>query len=106
MTRISFAKSGHVPTLISAFLIFDISFLVWVLFGPMTPFIAEQLHLSATQKGLLTAVPLLGGSFFRPILGLLADRLGGRREGILGLSLTLIPMTLGYHFSSQLWQLF
>ena len=106
MNRISFAKSGHLPTLISAFLYFDISFMVWVLFGPMTPFIAEQLHLSATQKGLITAVPLLGGSFFRPVLGLLADRLGGRRVGLIGLSLTLIPLILGWHFATQLWQLY
>lgn len=106
MNRTSFAKSGHLPTLVSAFLYFDISFMVWVLFGPMTPFIAEQLHLSATQKGLLTAIPLLGGSFFRPILGLCADRLGGRRVGIVGLSLTLIPLTLGWHFATQLWQLY
>jgi NNP family nitrate/nitrite transporter-like MFS transporter len=106
MDKTSFAKSGHLPTLISAFLYFDISFMVWVLFGPMTPFIAEQLHLSATQKGLLAAVPLLGGSFFRPILGLLADRLGGRRVGIVGLSLTLVPLILGWHFASQLWQLY
>ena len=106
MNKTSFAKSGHLPTLVSAFLYFDISFMVWVLFGPLTPFIAEQLHLSATQKGLLTAVPLLGGSFFRPILGLLADRFGGRRVGILGLSLTLVPLVLGWNFASQLWQLY
>jgi MFS transporter, NNP family, nitrate/nitrite transporter len=106
MNRTSFAKSGHLPTLISAFFYFDISFMVWVLFGPMTPFIAEQLHLSATQKGLITALPLLGGSFFRPILGLLADRLGGRRVGIIGLSLTLVPLVLGWQFATQLWQLY
>ena len=106
MDKASFAKSGHLPTLVSAFLYFDISFMVWVLFGPMTPFIAEQLHLSATQKGLLTAVPLLGGSFFRPILGLLADRWGGRRVGLIGLSLTLVPLILGWHFATHLWQLY
>jgi MFS transporter, NNP family, nitrate/nitrite transporter len=106
MTKRSFAKSGHLPTLISSFLYFDISFMVWVLFGPMTPFIAEQLHLSATQKGLLTAVPLQGGSFFRPILGLLADRFGGRRVGLFGLSLTVVPLIIGWRFSSELWQLY
>jgi NNP family nitrate/nitrite transporter-like MFS transporter len=105
MSKSSFARSGHLPTLISAFLYFDISFMVWVLFGPLTPFIAEQSALSATQKGLLTAVPLLGGSFFRPILGLLADRLGGRRAGLIGLCLTLVPLILGWRFASQLWQL-
>lgn len=106
MNKASFVRSGHLPTLVSAFLYFDISFMVWVLVGPMTPFVADQFHLSATQKGLLTAVPLLGGSFFRPILGLLADRLGGRRVGIIGLALTLVPLILGWRFASQLWQLY
>jgi NNP family nitrate/nitrite transporter-like MFS transporter len=106
MDRKSFIASGHLPTLVSAFLYFDVSFMVWILFGPMTPFIAEQIHLSATQKGLLTAIPLLGGSFFRPILALLADRVGGRRAGLIGLSLTLVPLILGWHFSTNLWQFY
>lgn len=106
MNRQSFVASGHLPTLFSAFLYFDISFMVWVLFGPMTPFIAEQMSLSATQKGLLTAVPLLGGSFFRPLLGLLADRIGGRKTGLMGLCLTLLPLVLGWRFAHELWQLY
>ncbi len=106
MDRKSFLKSGHFPTLASAFLYFDVSFMVWVLFGPLTPFVAEQIHLSATQKGLLTAIPLLGGSFFRPILGLLADRVGGRRAGLTGLTLTLIPLVAGWYFATQLWQFY
>jgi NNP family nitrate/nitrite transporter-like MFS transporter len=106
MNKKSFLASGHLPTLISAFLYFDVSFMVWVLFGPLTPFIAEQLHLSATQKGLLTAIPLLGGSFFRPILGLLADRIGGRRAGLTGLLLTLVPLVVGWRLASQLWQFY
>jgi MFS transporter, NNP family, nitrate/nitrite transporter len=104
MDNKSFLKSGHLPTLVSAFLYFDVSFMVWVLFGPLTPFVAEQMHLSATQKGFLTAIPLLGGSFFRPILGILADRVGGRRAGLIGLSLTLVPLIVGWHYATQLWQ--
>jgi NNP family nitrate/nitrite transporter-like MFS transporter len=106
MDRKSFATSGHLPTLVSAFLYFDVSFMVWVLFGPMTPFIADQMHLTATQKGLLSAIPLLGGSFFRPILGLLSDRIGGRRAGLTGLTLTLIPLTLGWHYATGLWHFY
>lgn len=106
MDKKSFLASGHLPTLISAFLYFDVSFMVWVLFGPVTPFIADQMHLSATQKGLLTAIPLLGGSFFRPILGLLADRIGSRRAGLIGLTLTLIPLVLGWHYATELWQFY
>jgi len=106
MDKKSFVSSGHLPTLVSAFLYFDVSFMVWVLFGPMTPFIADQMHLTATQKGLLTAIPLLGGSFFRPILGLLADRIGGRRAGLIGLTLTLVPLILGWHFATALWHFY
>jgi NNP family nitrate/nitrite transporter-like MFS transporter len=106
MNKKSFASSGHLPTLVSAFLYFDVSFMVWVLFGPMTPFIADQMHLTATQKGLLTAIPLLGGSFFRPILGLIADRIGGRLTGLGGLALTLVPLTLGWLYATTLWQFY
>jgi NNP family nitrate/nitrite transporter-like MFS transporter len=106
MTKKSFLSSGHLPTLLSAFLYFDISFMCWVLFGPITPFVADQMHLSATQKGLLTAVPLLGGSFFRPILALLADRIGGRLAGLTGLTVTLIPLVLGWRFATELWQFY
>jgi NNP family nitrate/nitrite transporter-like MFS transporter len=106
MTKKSFLSCGHLPTLLSAFLYFDVSFMVWVLFGPMAPFIGDQMHLSATQKGLLTAIPLLGGSFFRPILGLLADRIGSRRAGLTGMTLTLIPLVLGWHYATTLWHFY
>src|SRR6266478_531609 len=99
MNTKNFLKSGHFPTLIAAFLYFDVSFMVWVLLGPLAPFLGEQLHLTATQKGLLTAIPLLGGSLFRPVLGVLGDRLGGRRTGLLGLLLTLVPLLLGWRFA-------
>src|SRR5882724_9276037 len=59
-----FLQAGHFPTLMAAFLYFDVSFMVWVLLGPLAPFLGEQMHLTATQKGLLTAIPLLGGSLF------------------------------------------
>jgi len=94
-----FFQAGHFPTLIAAFLYFDVSFMVWVLLGPLAPFLGEQLHLTATQKGLLTAIPLLGGSLFRPILGVLGDRLGGRKTGLLGLACTLLPLFLGWRFA-------
>src|SRR6476659_9264824 len=97
-----FRKAGHFPSLIAAFLYFDVSFMAWVLLGPLGPFIAETYKLSATQKGFLVALPLLAGSFFRPILGVLGDVIGPRRAGMLGLALTLVPLLLGWHFASSL----
>ncbi len=106
MTNKQFMRSGHWPTLLAAFLYFDISFMVWVLLGPLAPFITEQMKLSAAQQGLLIAIPLLGGSLFRPVLGVLADHAGGRRAGLLGLSLTLVPLLLGWRFADHLWNLY
>ncbi len=96
MSLRDFRKAGHPPTLLSAFLYFDVSFMVWVILGPLGPFIGEAYKLSATQKGLLTAVPLLGGSFFRPVLGWMTERLGGRKTGLIGLALTSVPLLLGW----------
>src|SRR5688572_20312366 len=95
-----FARAGHLPTLIAALLYFDVSFMIWVLLGPLAPFLREDLGLSATEQGLLTAIPLLGGSLFRPVLGFVADRIGGRRTGLLGLMLTLIPLFLAWRVAS------
>ena len=100
-----FHRAGHTPTLIAAFLYFDVSFMIWVLLGPLGPFIGEELRLTATQKGFLIATPLLGGSLFRPFLGVLADRIGGRRTGLLGLGLTLVPLLAGWRFAGRLDQL-
>ena len=105
MTR-GFLKAGHLPTLIAAFLYFDVSFMVWVVLGPLAPYIAEDLGLSATQKGVLIATPLLAGSFFRPILGTLADTIGGRRTGLIGLCLTMIPLLLGWQAGNSITALF
>src|SRR5256885_12188039 len=99
MKKSKFMESGHFPTLIAAFLYFDVSFMVWVLLGPLAPFLSEMLKLTPYQKGLLTAIPLLGGALFRPALGFLGERIGERRTGLLGLALTLLPLILGWRFA-------
>jgi NNP family nitrate/nitrite transporter-like MFS transporter len=92
--------AGHFPTLLAALLYFDVSFMTWVLLGPLAPFLRDELGLSATEQGLLTAIPLLGGSLFRPVMGMLADRIGGRRTGIIGMVLTLVPLAIGWQWAS------
>jgi NNP family nitrate/nitrite transporter-like MFS transporter len=78
-----FLRAGHTPTLVAALLYFDVSFMAWVLLGPLAPFLRSELGLSATEQGLITAIPLLGGSLFRPLLGYLGerDKPGGGRSG-------------------------
>ncbi len=99
MKKNKFLESGHFPTLIAAFLYFDVSFMVWVLLGPLAPFLSEMLKLTPYQKGLLTAIPLLGGALFRPVLGFFGERFGERRTGLFGLAFTLLPLILGWRFA-------
>ena len=91
-----FLKAGHWPTLLCAFLYFDVSFMVWVLLGALANSIAPQFKLDPALRGYMLAVPLLGGSLLRLVLGLLTDHIGARRTGILGLVLTLVPLLLGW----------
>ena len=77
----SFWNAGHKPTLIAAFLYFDLAFMVWVLLGPLAPEIAKTLHLSAAEKGLMVATPTLAGAILRLIIGLSVDRIGPKLSG-------------------------
>ena len=104
MSLKGFRRAGHAPTLASAFLYFDVSFMVWVILGPLGPFLGESLHLTASQKGLLTAVPLLGGSIFRILLGWMTERIGGRRTGLIGLSFTLLPLLMAWQWAASFSQ--
>src|SRR5262249_17796099 len=104
MSLKEFRRAGHAPSLLSAFLYFDVSFMVWLILGPLGPFLGESLKLTASQKGFLTAVPLLGGSFFRILLGWMTERIGARRTGIIGLSLSLIPLFVGWQWASSFTQ--
>ncbi len=76
--------SGHWPTLLTAFLYFDFSFMAWTLLGPLGVQIGESLQLSAEQKGLMVAVPILSGALLRLALGLAVDRFGAKNTGIAG----------------------
>ena len=78
----AFLKAGHLPTLIACFLYFDLSFMVWVLLGPMAVLVAHDLHLSAGQKGLMVAVPVLAGAILRIVNGVLVGQLHPRLTGL------------------------
>ena len=60
MTILRALRSGHWPSLIGAWLHFEVSFMVWLLVGALGVLIAEEFALTATQKGLLVGVPLYG----------------------------------------------
>ena len=79
MLHRSFLKAGHTPTLFAAFLYFDLSFMVWVLLGPLGVAIAKDFGLDPAQKGFMVAVPVLSGALLRLVAGVMVDRIGPRR---------------------------
>ena len=94
-------SSGHWPTLLTAFLYFDFSFMVWTLLGALGPQIAESLHLTPGQKGMMVAIPILGGAILRLAMGLLVDRIGGKTTGIIAQLLVMASLACGWIFGLQ-----
>jgi NNP family nitrate/nitrite transporter-like MFS transporter len=90
--KTSFLKSGHAPTLIAAFLYFDVAFMVWVLLGPLGPVIAKNLELNSAEKGLMVATPTLAGAILRIVNGLLADRIGAKRAGAINQVIVIVGL--------------
>lgn len=84
MQKSSFWKAGHTPTLFASFFYFDLSFMVWVILGPLAVQIAADIHLSAAQKGMMVATPLLAGALLRIVMGVLVDHLKPKKAGIIG----------------------
>ncbi|MCL5040996.1 MAG: NarK/NasA family nitrate transporter [Gammaproteobacteria bacterium] len=80
----SFWQAGHTPTLFAAFLYFDLSFMVWYVLGPLAVQIATDLGLSAQERGMMVATPILAGAILRLLLGFLADRTSPKAAGIFG----------------------
>ena len=61
----SFWKSGHTPTLLTAFLYFDLSFMTWYLLSPLQKILQAELGLSVDQRALVVATPILAGALMR-----------------------------------------
>ena len=113
-----FRKSGNMPTLFSAFLYFDVSFMIWVLIGALAVSISSSfwpkppgmstedfMRQIAPYKAMMVAAPLLGGSILRLVLGPLSDHIGGRRTGLIGMTLSAVPLLLAWLWVESLPQM-
>jgi NNP family nitrate/nitrite transporter-like MFS transporter len=97
-----FLKSGHLPTLLTAFLYFDVCFSVWVVNGAMAPFISQEFNLTAAQKGFMVSVPVFSGALMRFPLGILAQYIGRKRAAMLEMGVICACLVWGYFFSNSL----
>ncbi len=96
-----FKQAGHWPTLLSAFLYFDVSFMVWVMLGPLSLYITKDLGLPVGEKFTIVAIPILAGAILRIPLGMLADHLGPKRTGQLAQLLVILGLGYVYLFGLQ-----
>jgi NNP family nitrate/nitrite transporter-like MFS transporter len=96
--KTSFWNAGHRPTLIAAFLYFDLAFMVWVLLGPLAPSIAPDLDLNDAQKGFMVALPTLAGAVLRIVMGLLVDKLGPKRTGVIAQVIVIAGLLSAWTF--------
>ena len=92
----SFWKVGHTPTLLSAFLYFDLSFMVWVLLGPLAVQMAADLHLTSAQKGLMVATPVLAGALLRIVMGVLVDQIKPKMAGLIGQIIVILSLLIAW----------
>src|SRR3972149_3854984 len=91
-----FWQAGHRPTLFAAFLYFDLAFMVWVILGPLGVQIAHDLELSAAQKGLMVAAPVLSGAVLRLVMGMLVDHLKPKLAGAIGQVIVIATLRLAW----------
>ena len=94
-------RSGHWPSLLGAWLHFEVSFMVWLLVGALSIAISEEFGLSAFQKGILVGAPLLGGAFLRIVIGPLGDWAGAKSVGLAILGLEAFALILGWQWGTN-----
>ncbi len=105
--RSEFWRVGHWPTLLSAFLYFDVSFMVWVSLGPLALYIGQALEMAVATRFALVAVPILSGAILRIPLGVLADHFGSKRVGIIAQAVVIMAIFLVWYGGvSALWSAF
>ena len=108
MINREFLKAGHLPTLLSAFFYFDMSFMVWVMLGPLAVQISQDLQLNAAQKGFMVALPVLAGALLRVVNGILVDHLRPRRAGLIGQVVVIVGLAVAWSvgvttYAGTLW---
>lgn len=92
----SFWQAGHKPTLFASFLYFDLSFMVWVLLGPLAVQIAADLSLTPAQKGLMVATPVLSGALLRIVMGVLVDQVKPKMAGAIGQIIVIAALSYAW----------
>ncbi|TLS36754.1 MFS transporter [Pseudalkalibacillus caeni] len=83
---------GRSRILILSTIAMMISFMAWSVLSPIAGEIQKIYGLSATERSLLIAVPVILGSVFRIPMGILTDKFGGKKIYTMTMLFLLIPL--------------
>jgi NNP family nitrate/nitrite transporter-like MFS transporter len=94
-------SQGHFPTLLMAFLYFDMSFMVWTMLGPLSTEIAEALarngfFITPNQKATLLSLPILSGAILRIVLGFSVDKIGAKKTALIAQSIVIASLLTAF----------
>ena len=94
-------SQGHFPTLLMAFLYFDMSFMVWTMLGPLSTEIAEALakngfFITPSQKATLLSLPILSGAILRIVLGFSVDKIGAKKTALIAQSIVIASLLTAF----------
>ena len=76
---------------------FTLMFAVWLMFGVLGIPIQQEFGISDSQLAWLSSVAILNGSIWRLFLGVLSDRIGGKKVTVAMLLVTSVPAYLLAH---------
>ncbi|MCW8895827.1 MFS transporter [Sulfurimonas sp.] len=98
---------GHTPTLLMAFLYFDMSFMVWTMLGPLSTEISEALALgghimTAGEKATLLSLPILSGAILRIVLGFGVDKLGAKMTALMAQTVVIAALLTAYFMGESI----
>ncbi len=92
---------GHTPTLFSAFIYFDLSFMIWTILGPLSSEIVESfaMHgfiMTTGQKATLLSLPILSGALLRIVLGFGVDKFGAKKTALTSQFIVIVSLLAVY----------
>jgi NNP family nitrate/nitrite transporter-like MFS transporter len=98
---------GHTPTLFAAFIYFDMSFMIWMILGPLSSEIVESFALAGFimttgQKATLLSLPIFSGALLRIVLGFSVDKFGPKKTALVSQFIVIMALLLAYFLGESI----
>jgi len=98
---------GHTPTLFAAFIYFDMSFMIWMILGPISSEIIDSFAsagfiMTMSQKSTLLSLPIFSGALLRIVLGFGVDKLGAKKTALIAQSIVIVALFFAYSLGANI----